>query len=166
MDSQLIVLDLFLKELGWPLDISSKDSRLRTQKTVYLGQLTGVDLGYRYSWYIHGPYSPNLTQDYYALNSLSESEKVELTSSTLNSATKQKLSKATPLFEIPPSVDLAKPQWLELLSSWHYLRNVTKFDDSKARETIEKQKSHVARFIEDADDILTLNGFMLSKSKL
>lgn len=160
MDSQLIVLGLFLEELDRPLDISTKDDRLRTQKAVYLGQLTGVDLGYRYSWYVHGPYSTNLTQDYYAFNGLPDAERLECQNSVLNEATKAKLAKAKPLFRVPNDVNLQMPQWLELLCSWHYLRAVAKYDVTKSTETIQKQKPHVANYIGHADSILTQSEFL------
>jgi hypothetical protein len=67
MDPKIEVLDLFLRELGEDSSIEGIENRLRLQKAVYLGQLFGVDLGYRYSWYVKGPYSSPLTQDYYKL---------------------------------------------------------------------------------------------------
>ena len=38
------------------------DNRLKYQKVVYLLQTYGLSLGYGYSWYIKGPYSPDLTK--------------------------------------------------------------------------------------------------------
>lgn len=35
--------------------------RILLQKKVYLAQENGLPLGYGYSWYIHGPYSSDLT---------------------------------------------------------------------------------------------------------
>lgn len=49
----LIVLDLFLQALGIDIrevDLSNPEERKRIQRTVYLAQLTGVDLGYRFQW--------------------------------------------------------------------------------------------------------------------
>ncbi len=43
------------------------DSRLVLQKTVYLMQQFGLNIGYSFSWYLRGPYSPNLTRDAYEL---------------------------------------------------------------------------------------------------
>lgn len=45
----------------------SFDERVKLQKTVYLLQEFGFDLGYDFSWYVHGPYSVLLTRDGYAL---------------------------------------------------------------------------------------------------
>ena len=51
MDSRHVVLKLFVNELGEPGEITDFENRKIFQKAVYLGQLSGVDLGYRYSWY-------------------------------------------------------------------------------------------------------------------
>ena len=41
--------------------------RLVLQKTVYLLQAFGIYLGYRFTWYLHGPYSTQLTRDAFSL---------------------------------------------------------------------------------------------------
>jgi uncharacterized protein YwgA len=41
--------------------------RLRLQKIVWLMQKFGVRLGFTYSWYLHGPYSPELTRNLYEI---------------------------------------------------------------------------------------------------
>jgi len=47
--------------------IASFSARLIFQKTVYLLQAFGLYFGYRFSWYVRGPYSPALTRDGYGL---------------------------------------------------------------------------------------------------
>ncbi len=56
METKLLVLKLFLGALGIDDSIETVDDRKRVQKAVYLGQLSGIDLGYRYGWYRMGPY--------------------------------------------------------------------------------------------------------------
>ena len=68
MDGRLVVLNRFVEALGENADIENFEDRKRFQKAVYLGQVAGVDLGYRYGWYVKGPYSTDLTQDYYAMS--------------------------------------------------------------------------------------------------
>jgi uncharacterized protein YwgA len=62
MDSRHVVLKLFVNELGEPGEITGFENRKIFQKAVYFGQLSGVDLGYRYSWLLwgRGPSSPPL----------------------------------------------------------------------------------------------------------
>jgi len=43
-------------------------SRFKLQKYVFIARFFGLDLGYSFSLYIHGPYSPDLAGDYYRLN--------------------------------------------------------------------------------------------------
>ena len=43
------------------------ESRLKIQKMVYLASFFGLDLGYKYRLYKHGPYSTRLAMDYYEL---------------------------------------------------------------------------------------------------
>ncbi len=68
MDRQQIGLKLTIDELKLPFQIDSFTDRLILQKTVYLAQAAGVDLGYYYHWYLHGPYCPSLTRDEYAID--------------------------------------------------------------------------------------------------
>ena len=44
------------------------DRRIRLQKIVYFSNLLGIDFNYNYSMSLHGPYSPQLTNDYYSLS--------------------------------------------------------------------------------------------------
>lgn len=44
------------------VDMDNFDNRLVYQKIVYLMQNYGLSLGYGYSWYVKGPYSPELTK--------------------------------------------------------------------------------------------------------
>lgn len=44
------------------------ENRLKTQKYVYLARRFGLDLGYRHNIHLYGPYSPDLTKDYYRMD--------------------------------------------------------------------------------------------------
>lgn len=55
-------LGLLIKDID-NFDLSNFDGRLRFQKTIQILQSFGIDLGYRFSWYLRGPYSPTLTKD-------------------------------------------------------------------------------------------------------
>ena len=44
----------------------SFEDRLRLQKYVYIMERLGLDLGYSFSGYLRGPYSPDLADDYYS----------------------------------------------------------------------------------------------------
>ncbi len=60
MDKNIGRLRVIFEHLKADLSVKDFHSRLSLQKTVYLIQLAGIDLGYRFSWYRHGPYSREL----------------------------------------------------------------------------------------------------------
>jgi uncharacterized protein YwgA len=146
MEPRLQVLSLFLSALGEEQSIASLDDRLRLQKAVYLGQALGVDLGYRYSWYVKGPYCPSLTQDYYKLNEVAGAVGPEI---GLRPDVLEKLTEARVFLEKPEHVNLGKPQWYELLASLHYLRYVSKQPDENIRKTISENKEHLVFWVDE-----------------
>jgi uncharacterized protein YwgA len=56
----------YLKELKFTPKVDRFQDKLVIQKTVCLLKLMGADLGYPFSLYVRGPYSPALTTDLYA----------------------------------------------------------------------------------------------------
>ena len=50
--------------------MASLEDRKKFQKTIYLLQAFGIDLGYEFIWYLHGPYSPELTRVGYAIEEI------------------------------------------------------------------------------------------------
>ena len=67
MDRQQIGLKLAVEGLGLEFKINNFQDRLILQKAIYLTQAVGVDLGYYYHWYLHGPYCSALTSDAFAV---------------------------------------------------------------------------------------------------
>ena len=66
MNRRQIALRLVLNDLGMDPSMDSFDERLILQKTIYLLQQMGIHLGYRFSWYLRGLYSRELTADVFA----------------------------------------------------------------------------------------------------
>ena len=89
----------FFKELGFEFRISRFDDRLIAQKVVCLLDLKGVNLGYPYSIYVRGPYSPNLTEDLFAFTN--EFENLE-TESRLSAAEKETAGDLGRIFGLKP----------------------------------------------------------------
>ena len=56
-----------IADLFGGLDVGTFTSRLVLQKRMFFVSMCGVDLGYRHSWYLRGPYSPTLTRDAFAV---------------------------------------------------------------------------------------------------
>ncbi len=138
MDSSLAALKLVLDEVGLAFDISSMDKRKAIQKAVYLAQRAGVDLGYRFGWYLRGPYSAPLAQAYYGLGEALDSG--EAVTQTLRDNLKEKLASVRPLMEVPATVELGQADWLELVASIHYLRTIRDLGSEDVESTLRKEK--------------------------
>lgn len=119
MDRRKIALRLIMDRLQ--LKIDRFVDRLALQKSIYLLQIMGLDLRYHYSWYLRGPYSPELTRDAFEIseyrNPIQEvAKRYELSQhaiETLDAFTKLAV-KCRPR-------DIEQARWLECLASLHYL---------------------------------------------
>jgi uncharacterized protein YwgA len=118
------ILSKVLNVLGYdnPPDMSSFDTRLKFQKLIYLLQFSGISLGYGYSWYVRGPYSPELTQ------SLFKIEKDKATFEKSKSITfKDNEIIVSKLDEFNRKLGENKDNvnYLEVLASMHYINKVS-----------------------------------------
>jgi uncharacterized protein YwgA len=159
MDRQQIGLKLTLDALKLPLSLGTFDERLVLQKTIYLCQAAGVDLGYHFGWYLKGPYSPTLTSDAFALRSelARDREATKIFSLDTNFVEKLRILKS--LLNAETTARLARK--LELLASVHFLRrthegrnadtrglreilkrNDKDFSETEVRDAIEELKQH------------------------
>lgn len=137
MDRQQIGVKLAIDGLNLPFKIDGFQDRLIMQKSVYLAQAAGVNLGYYYHWYLYGPYSPSLTRDEYAIATdvsvgLDESEGWKL-----DDRSSQRLEGIRGIFTEPERDKLAKK--LELLASVHFLierKQVSKVDTNRITTTL------------------------------
>ena len=53
---------VYLKNLGMDTNLGTFAERVRVQKVVYMLKQFGADLGFGFTWYLRGPYSPSLTK--------------------------------------------------------------------------------------------------------
>ncbi|MGH9921784.1 MAG: hypothetical protein ACRD38_03430, partial [Nitrososphaerales archaeon] len=51
--------------MGIKPDLGTFSKRKQLQKLTYLIEAFGIDLGFRFSWYLHGPYDSRLTSVLY-----------------------------------------------------------------------------------------------------
>lgn len=163
MDKRFIALKLFLDELGIPVAIDTVDDRKKVQKAVYLGQLSGVDLGYRFGWYLMGPYSPALTRDYYGLAEIFHSGDSSYQNHRLNQQVRSTLQRVRPVLQVPEGVSLEQEDWLELVASLHYLQKVRRLTYEEARWTLSEKKSHLIPFVEAAKKALMESSLLPSE---
>jgi len=124
MNKDHILLKLILDEIGLgSLKIGEFRTRKILQKKIYLLQLTGIDLGYRYNWYLYGPYCPALASDTFSLREEIEYDQ-EFNDYQLNSKTLDKLRVLREIVNLPDNLTTNEPEWLELLASLHYLKHI------------------------------------------
>jgi hypothetical protein len=152
LERRLLVLKLVLDNLGVGNQIQSVDDRKRVQKAIYLAQVASRDLGYRFGWYLMGPYSPELTRDYYALADIPDDDIPQ--DKRLKVEFRDRLASLRALLDVPGDIDLPQPDWLELLASVHYLRRVTRLDREAARARLESAKPHLVQYYDQASATL------------
>lgn len=115
MENRLIALKLVLDELE-TTKIRTLDDRKNVQKSIYLGQCSGVELGYRFGWYPIGPYSDDLEIDHFALSAELEAGESPI-GYCLRDDIRTRLQRVHLILKVPPGVQLEQEDWLELLAS-------------------------------------------------
>ncbi len=139
---------------------SDFSKRLEFQKITYLLQESGADLGYRFGWYIHGPYSSSYADDAYSLAALPE----EYFDSAQESVDQSAIRKVIDLLDSIPST-MSKPYWLELLSSVHYVKRHSYPKVNSKRQVVDyllqlKGKKFSESDIDKAYDVLQGKNFL------
>jgi len=125
LNSGHILLKLVLDEIGFrDLKIDTFTERKVLQKKNYLLQLTGIDLGYRYNWYLKGPYCPALAGDVFSLREEIKDGDDEFNDYELNSKTKEKSIILGEIERLPDELKTRPDEWLELVASLHYLKHI------------------------------------------
>ena len=139
---ELSLLKAVLEGLGIEPEIDTVRDRKTLQKAVYLAQRRGADLGYRFGWYVKGPYSSPLADDYYLLDKNPNPEPAL----RLSGADEALLKPVRDILTVPDDVDLEQPEWMELLASVDYLRAVSGLSDADASQRLKELKSSLAPF--------------------
>lgn len=148
MKKDHILLKLVLDEIGLGnLEIGEFTARKVLQKKIYLVQLTGIDLGYRYNWYLQGPYCPALANDTFGLRDEVKYDD-DFNNYELNSKTKSEFDTLNQIVALPDTPETSESEWVELLASLHYLKHIAywakksnpQFDE--VFEKLEESKPH------------------------
>lgn len=123
MDAARIELKLALDAVGLEtLTLQTFSERLNVQKRIYLLQILGYDLGYRFSWYLRGPYCPRLTDDAFRVSEAMSSGDRDPDDFELADSAKNEVERAKNLWS--PAEGCGQDDWLELLASLHYLKEI------------------------------------------
>jgi uncharacterized protein YwgA len=107
-----------LASAGESLKLELFEDRLALQKVTYLLQEAGVVLGYDFTWYVRGPYSPSLTKDAYQLAGLNVDAK---NLPDLDAEDKPKVASVSDLVRGVQAKKEGREYWLELLASLHFV---------------------------------------------
>ena len=152
------------RELGKKVDLSSLGSRVIFQKTVYFLQEFGIEFGYDFGWYVLGPYSTGLARDAFEIDAVQQAlASIEGFLNRSGEASAETKDFFKEVDEISSGTKTAD-NWLELLSSLHFIRN-------KATPKAESKHQAVERLLAlkpgrfDRDDIETAWG-LLNKYEL
>lgn len=142
LNRDIVLLQRFCDEVDG-ISFQTLSGRISFQKRIYLLQAAGIDLGFRFSWDLHGPYSKGLARagDELAVSKDEAKEvgkKLEFTDEV-----KQRIEFARAL--MTPTQPLDEGQWLEFLASLHYLRFFRDLENREdAIEALKKLKPHFA----------------------
>lgn len=135
MNPARIELQLVLKQAGLEnINLNTFSQRFNIQKRLYLIQLMGNDLGYRFGWYIRGPYSRDLTADAFTLRDEIAAGDKDSDNYTLSDQTVQQVEKAKALWATPSQLPISNDNWLELLASLHYLKHIAYWPKEATRD--------------------------------
>ena len=115
------------------------NDRILLQKKVYLAQDIGLPLGYGYSWYIHGPYSTDLTAVAYQI--IPEG-KTTIEKKSLKEPYASMITKVNDLECIleQQELQISAVQWYELIASIAYWYKRGYNTENKAVEKIRSTK--------------------------
>jgi uncharacterized protein YwgA len=114
-------------------DSNNFEDRLFAQKICYILQKGfGLDLGYKFKWYVYGPYSSDLATNLYKINDTSNLELIEF-----KSEENEKIFKtAIDFFKITkPNIDE-----IELFASILYIRKNCNFDMDETIDALHRRK--------------------------
>lgn len=118
-----VVVEGIFPETG--IELENFEQRLILQKSIYLIQRLGIDLGYRFSWYVHGPYAPDLTVAAFKYRDNAAYFDKCAEGYHLTEEGRSKVDILRKLIDARPRMpEMPIDQWLELLASIDYLKKV------------------------------------------
>lgn len=144
MNNSHIATAIAMRDLNC-YSLETINDRILLQKKVYLAQDIGLPLGYGYSWYIHGPYSTDLTAVAYQI--IPEGS-TTIENHSLKERYASMIAKVNSLEDIieKQGLKISVVQWYELIASIAYWY---KRGYSTEQKTIEKIRATKPQFTEE-----------------
>ena len=128
--STVLLVKGILNRLGAG-NMGTFNDRLKTQKVQYLAQVFRISPEYIYNFYIHGPYSPDLAHDLYALETKGfplEDQKF------LSMELEERFEDLRKFLQEKDNRNL------ELVATLHWLRKVALLNPSETKEKLKELK--------------------------
>ncbi len=113
--------------------LDTLENRIIFQKTIYLLQELGLNIGYKFNWYIYGPYSSQLASDGFELERKQETK--DFSPVRVEKSITSKFDKL---------IDKNSSTWYEFLSSILFLKN-----KKETKEKIFKQLAEHQSYLGD-----------------
>lgn len=156
-----VVLGLFLQGLGIEIpELKDRHIRVITQKSVYLTQYGGFDIGYRFRWSDHnGPYCDPLWNDCSILKDIHTANPSFLEDKALHEKHQATLGRFREQL-IPRESNLWDHEWLTLIGTYHFLLKISGYTPEESQETIKKYMPKLFPHIEHAKTSLEKMGIM------
>lgn len=149
------VLGGLLKRIG-NFDNRSLETRIIFQKTTYFLQVFGINLGYKFNYYVYGPYSTELAKDGYILQNIFES----MPPLKFEGNRYEELFTSFQRFVLPHAGD---SRWLEAAASMHIIKKLrpsaTKAELIKSVKDKRKNLNN-DQFCEEVYSCLVKNGLL------
>jgi uncharacterized protein YwgA len=141
MDRRQIALKLVLEGLGLDISLSKFYERLIIQKSVYLAQAAGVNMGYEFNWYLRGPYSRAVSNDVFTIQNETRGGADDSIGWKLDKETGGMLKLLSGLILHSDTLE-NRARFLELLASIHFL-----YSNGHVSERIAKNLSEIQRLL-------------------
>lgn len=138
MNNSHIATAIAIRDLNC-FTLETINDRILLQKKVYLAQDIGLPLGYGYSWYIHGPYSTDLTAVAYQI--IPEGD-TAIENHSLKEPYASMITKVNSLESVidERNLTISVVQWYELIASIAYWYKRGYNTEEKALEKIHATK--------------------------
>ncbi len=135
MNPARVELKLILDQAGIEdISLETFSQRFNIQKRIFLVQVMGCDLGYRFGWYIRGPYCRDLTADAFTLKDELLAGEKDHDEFKLTDAAKNRVERAKQLWSLREGLGVDQDDWLELLASVHYLKHIVYWPKGETRD--------------------------------
>jgi len=152
-------LDLSFERIGG-FQLSTFVDRKLLQKKTYFLQEFGVNFGYCFGFYLYGPYCSELTNDAFHLTALKAQAPATLEKAELSPEEEKAMQKAQKFLNGLKGEKEEIAYKLELLSSLHFLCNISHFQNKSKEEIFRRLKAKKTNI--NAGDLETAWEYLVS----